>query len=272
MKVERNVFRSLQRLFIISFFVLSTFGVLLSVHAQTAPGEQTYTGPYGIDVSSSDRSSPDKKLSQLYTRYARDAFQRDELELADEYAESALLFTSNQPDALYIRGVSASSQKQFEKAEDFFSRALISTEWNYFDPSDARRRLVEILYRKRRHREAYHVFAGYFGGESGANPSQPVDSSLYIRLLVQLDSEERAATAARRAQKAFPENGELQALRVELDPGFRRNVEEKILAGDSQKKYTRRTYQSLVSVLVDSAPTAEAPARMQRLLDAYEKR
>ncbi len=273
MRAVRNANRSL--------ISLSCVSALLLVHVLIIPGFQPPLSAQSVDPGAV--TVHDRRLSDIYFEFAASAHSRGELERADELAETALLFDSHTPDALYIRAEYALGQEQFQRAADYLSRALLYPNWKRYDISGARRMLAAVYYRTDRAKEAYHLMQPSF-------PSilnEPAQASLYVRVLGKLDFDERAVAALRQAQAGFPAHGELQMLRIRYDRAYAREAIETLLEGDPEQLFGREAFRE--ALMFAFAPEQEmskqemsgglsvrglglGEKRQRELLSEYERR
>ncbi len=209
----------------------------------------------------------DRSLSALYTEYASDAFRSGLYEKADEYARTALIFHHESPDALYIRGETERRNERFAAAAEFYTRALLYDSWLHFEENEARFHLAEIHYRNGDLESAYHVLSARFPDLL----EESDEAALYVKILSLLGFGTRAERTVQAAHGRFPQDEELQVLRIGLDDGYRRQVRRQILAGDAQRLYHRGAYRKIIETEHERGYGAVSDM-MGPLLDGYKKR
>ncbi|MFP4268133.1 MAG: hypothetical protein ACLFQW_09085 [Spirochaetaceae bacterium] len=212
----------------------------------------------------------DRALADLYIGYAVDLFERGAMERADDFAETALLFNPESPDALFIRGEAARSDSRLGEAADFYSKAILDDTWNRFEPMEAVTSLAALHYRTGKSDEAYLLLYPYYS-KIFDNLEQAL---LYTKILVKLDFPERALRAVRTASGRFPQNEELQKLRIRLDSSYRERAKELIREGDSQELFTKEAYRGVISRIPEtkSIDASQKAADAEELLAMYENR
>ncbi len=209
----------------------------------------------------------DRSLSALYTEYASDAFRAGLYEKADEYARAALVFHHASPDALYIRAETERRNERFASAAEFYTRALLYDTWLHFEAKEARFQLAKIQYRSGDLEAAYHMLSARYP----TLLEESDEAALYVKILSLLGFEDRAKRTVRTAQGRFPQDEELQVLRIELDEDYRRQARSQVLAGDAQRLFHREAYRKIIEVEYERGLGAVSDM-IRPLLDAYRKR
>jgi hypothetical protein len=238
--------------------------------------------PDRIDSRSVDRSSGreavDRDLSMLYTRYAAEQLQEGMSARAAELASTALLFESENPDALYLVGRKALEDGRPERAGELLSTALSSNAWRFFSPREVRVDLAQALFRQGKTKDAYLLLSPYYA----SNMSNSAEFLLlFSRLLEAMDKREMLAEMLQEAAERYPEHAELQALRISLDEEYAEQVLVRVLEGDEAQRYGRETYEELISrssgkergkllTRYESRWSENRFSRLYRLLEAEE--
>ncbi|MFO7730537.1 MAG: hypothetical protein R6V86_07215 [Spirochaetia bacterium] len=206
-------------------------------------------------------SLPNQELSTHYARLARQSSEGDNSKLSAKFAETALVFWKNNPDALYLQAKTLIQEENYERAIELMTSALSSEVFGLFDEETVFLEYLDLLARFDHASQALVLMQ--------ALPFEVQQQREYLEIAVRaLRTEGRTEQLRKQVSRGidlYPEDPFFQQQSAQQNSEYRRQLRQNILRNDESDYYSKPAYQALIAA-------THRPADLVNLLELYTDR
>ncbi len=205
-------------------------------------------------------SLPNRDLSIQYTRLARQSADSGNYELSGSFLDTALVFWKYNPDALYLQAQNRLRNEEHDRAIDLMATALSGITFQFYNKNEVLLAYLDLLVKFDRSQDVLVLI------QSLPWDIQKQKQILHItcRALLTEGRTEQLSKSVHKGNELYPSDSFFQHHLLQIDSGYRHQVQQDILENQNVDFYSKEAFQSLI-------PATNRPSDIAKLLALYRE-